>query len=71
MLSPRNRMRHSAEFGSVMRSGRRASRDCLGVVYLPPPSGVADADPRGSGSWSARRSGERWCASAYSADCAT
>ncbi|MEV6820709.1 ribonuclease P protein component [Nocardiopsis akebiae] len=45
MLSPRNRMRHSAEFGSVMRSGRRASRDCLGAVYLPPPSGVADADP--------------------------
>lgn len=39
MLSPRNRMRHSTEFGSVMRSGQRASRDDLGVVYLPPPSG--------------------------------
>lgn len=36
MLSPRNRMRHSAEFGSVMRSGRRASSDALGVVYLAP-----------------------------------
>ncbi|WP_017609416.1 ribonuclease P protein component [Nocardiopsis xinjiangensis] len=38
MLSPRNRMRHSSEFGSVMRSGRRSSRDTLGVVYLPPPA---------------------------------
>ncbi|MDT0329718.1 ribonuclease P protein component [Nocardiopsis lambiniae] len=38
MLSPKNRMRHSAEFGSAMRSGRRASRDDLGVVYLPPPT---------------------------------
>ena len=36
MLSPENRMRHSAEFGSVMRSGRRSSRDDLAVVYLPP-----------------------------------
>ncbi|MEU3307873.1 ribonuclease P protein component [Nocardiopsis sp. NPDC006832] len=36
MLSPRNRMRHSTEFGSVMRSGRRASSDALGVVYLAP-----------------------------------
>lgn len=36
MLSPRNRMRHSSEFGTVMRSGRRASRDALGVVYLAP-----------------------------------
>ena len=36
MLSPENRMRRSAEFGTVMRSGRRASRDALGVVYLAP-----------------------------------
>jgi ribonuclease P protein component len=45
MLSPRNRMRHSAEFGSVMRSGRRSSRDALGVVYLAPRSTAVDADP--------------------------
>ena len=46
MLSPRNRMRHSAEFASVMRSGRRSSREAVGVVYLPPPSGADDtADP--------------------------
>ena len=49
MLSPRNRMRHSAEFASVMRSGRRSSRDAVGVAYLPPPPGAADpaapADP--------------------------
>lgn len=38
MLSPENRMRHSTEFGSVMRSGRRTSRDDLAVVYLPPPA---------------------------------
>jgi ribonuclease P protein component len=38
MLSPKNRMRHSTEFGSAMRSGRRASRDDLAVVYLPPPA---------------------------------
>ncbi|MFV2195505.1 ribonuclease P protein component [Nocardiopsis sp. LOL_012] len=37
MLSPQNRMRRSAEFGSVMRSGRRSSRGAVGVVYLPPP----------------------------------
>lgn len=36
MLSPKSRMRHSSEFGSVMRSGRRSSRETLGVVYLPP-----------------------------------
>jgi len=44
MLSPENRMRHSAEFGTVMRSGRRASRDALGVIYLAPrkPSGDSD-----------------------------
>ncbi|MGW5876595.1 ribonuclease P protein component [Nocardiopsis terrae] len=36
MLSPENRMRHSAEFGTVMRSGRRASREALGVIYLAP-----------------------------------
>ncbi|MBR8741380.1 ribonuclease P protein component [Nocardiopsis sp. MG754419] len=47
MLSPRNRMRHSSEFGSVMRSGRRASRDALGVVYLAPkPAATTDtAEP--------------------------
>ncbi|MFD6953726.1 ribonuclease P protein component [Nocardiopsis sp. TSRI0078] len=45
MLSPRNRMRHSAEFGSVMRSGRRSSRDALGVVYLAPSPTAVDADP--------------------------
>ena len=43
MLSPENRMRHSAEFGTVMRSGRRASRDALGVVYLAPPQ-APDSD---------------------------
>jgi ribonuclease P protein component len=43
MLSPKNRMRHSAEFASVMRSGRRSSRDAVGVVCLAPPSGTADA----------------------------
>lgn len=44
MLSPENRMRHSAEFGTVMRSGRRSSRDALGVIYLAPrkPSGDPD-----------------------------
>lgn len=45
MLSPRNRMRHSSEFGSVMRSGRRASRDALGVVYLAPKKETDAADP--------------------------
>ena len=47
MLSPENRMRRSAEFGSVMRSGRRASRDALGVVYLAPrksPDGGTGTD---------------------------
>ena len=47
MLSPENRMRHSAEFGTVMRSGRRASRDALGVVYLVPrqsPDSSTDTD---------------------------
>jgi ribonuclease P protein component len=43
MLSPKNRMRRSAEFGSVMRSGRRASRDAVGVVYLQPPPEAADS----------------------------
>src|SRR5699024_9081355 len=38
MLSPKNRMRHSSEFGTVMRAGRRSSRDTLGVVYLSPPT---------------------------------
>ncbi|MFC3997871.1 ribonuclease P protein component [Nocardiopsis sediminis] len=37
MLSPQNRMRRSTEFGLVMRTGRRAGRDALGVVYAPPP----------------------------------
>ncbi|CAM4236214.1 ribonuclease P protein component [Nocardiopsis rhodophaea] len=41
MLSPSNRMRHSAEFGLVMRKGRRAGRQALGVVYLAPPSDSA------------------------------
>ncbi|GAB3210674.1 ribonuclease P protein component [Marinactinospora thermotolerans] len=36
MLSPRNRMRRSAEFGLVMRRGRRTGRDSLIVAYLPP-----------------------------------
>lgn len=45
MLSPRNRMRHSAEFGSVMRRGRRSSQDSLGVVYLAPRSPEERADP--------------------------
>ncbi len=37
-------MRHSAEFGSVMRSGRRSSRDALGVVYLA--RAASDDPPR-------------------------
>ncbi|MEU0489807.1 ribonuclease P protein component [Nocardiopsis sp. NPDC006139] len=46
MLSPENRMRHSTEFGSAMRSGRRSSRDDLAVVYLPPPrAGGTTAGP--------------------------
>lgn len=49
MLSPKNRMSHSSEFGSVMRSGRRSSRETLGVVYLSPPSAAPgpgnDLDP--------------------------
>ncbi|MDA0565311.1 ribonuclease P protein component [Streptomonospora sp. S1-112] len=36
MLSPQNRMRHSAEFGRVLRSGRRAGREALSVAYLAP-----------------------------------
>ncbi|WP_017614189.1 ribonuclease P protein component [Nocardiopsis salina] len=39
MLSPKNRMRHSSEFGSVMRTGRRSSRETLAVVYLSPSTG--------------------------------
>ncbi|WP_067975843.1 ribonuclease P protein component [Nocardiopsis trehalosi] len=43
MLSPENRMRRSAEFGRALRAGRRAGRDALGVVYLPPrPDGPAE-----------------------------
>ncbi|ASU81740.1 ribonuclease P protein component [Nocardiopsis gilva YIM 90087] len=46
MLSPRNRMRHSAEFGLVMRKGRRAGRQALGAVYLaPPPDDTAREEP--------------------------
>ncbi|GLU46996.1 ribonuclease P protein component [Nocardiopsis ansamitocini] len=37
MLSPRNRIRRSAEFGLVMRKGRRAGRDALTVVLLVQP----------------------------------
>ena len=45
MLSPKNRMRSSAEFGSVMRGGRRSSQSALGVAYLPPRSGTAETEP--------------------------
>ncbi|MBB6174430.1 ribonuclease P protein component [Nocardiopsis mwathae] len=44
MLSPRNRMRHSAEFGLVMRKGRRAGRPALGLVYLASPPGATETD---------------------------
>jgi ribonuclease P protein component len=43
MLSSRNRMRRGSEFSTVMRSGRRASRDAIGVVYLAPPADAAEA----------------------------
>ncbi|MUL41220.1 ribonuclease P protein component [Streptomonospora sp. PA3] len=48
MLSPQNRMRRSAEFTSVLRSGRRAGREALSVAYLPPSAGGAagQAPPR-------------------------
>ncbi|GAA1756473.1 MULTISPECIES: ribonuclease P protein component [Streptomonospora] len=36
MLSPQNRMRRSAEFTAVLRSGRRAGREALSVAYLAP-----------------------------------
>lgn len=46
MLSPKNRMRHSTEFSTVMRSGRRSGREALGVVYLTPkPHPKAEIDP--------------------------
>ncbi|WP_304452603.1 ribonuclease P protein component [Nocardiopsis sp. YSL2] len=45
MLSSRNRMRRGSEFSAVMRSGRRASRDAIGLVYLAPPADAVDADP--------------------------
>ncbi|MFE3457870.1 ribonuclease P protein component [Nocardiopsis aegyptia] len=45
MLSPRNRMRRGSEFSTVMRSGRRASRDAIGLVYLAPPADAVDPDP--------------------------
>ncbi|WP_133740031.1 ribonuclease P protein component [Actinorugispora endophytica] len=38
MLSPRNRMRRSADFGLVMRKGRRTGRDALMVILLTPVS---------------------------------
>src|SRR5690606_6864864 len=43
LLSPRNRMRRSAEFGLVMRKGRRAGRESLGVILLAP--GTPGTDP--------------------------
>ncbi|MFW5415399.1 ribonuclease P protein component [Nocardiopsis sp. CNT-189] len=43
MLSPHNRMRRSAEFGLVMRKGRRAGRESLGVILLAP--GTPGTDP--------------------------
>ncbi|WP_017558794.1 ribonuclease P protein component [Nocardiopsis baichengensis] len=46
MLSSRNRMRRSADFGRVMRRGRRAGRDALGVVLLLPRPDDPDADAR-------------------------
>ncbi|KOX08858.1 ribonuclease P protein component [Nocardiopsis sp. NRRL B-16309] len=45
MLSSRNRMRRGSEFSTVMRSGRRASRDAIGLVYLAPRPDAVDADP--------------------------
>ncbi|MEV2278508.1 ribonuclease P protein component [Nocardiopsis sp. NPDC049922] len=46
MLSSRNRMRRSSEFGSVLRAGRRSSRGAVAVVYLPPPVDAPEpADP--------------------------
>ncbi|WP_046468686.1 ribonuclease P protein component [Allosalinactinospora lopnorensis] len=45
MLSPKNRMRRSADFGLVMRKGRRGSREALGVAYLAPPSGTGGESP--------------------------
>src|SRR5690625_645356 len=36
MLSPQNRMRRSAEFTAVLRSGRHAGREALSVAYLAP-----------------------------------
>ncbi|MEY9214427.1 ribonuclease P protein component [Thermobifida halotolerans] len=36
MLSPRNRMRRSADFDLTMRKGRRAGRDALTVVLFVP-----------------------------------
>ncbi|GAB3446533.1 ribonuclease P protein component [Streptomonospora sediminis] len=41
MLSPQNRMRRSAEFTTVLRSGRRAGREALSVAYLAPPAAAA------------------------------
>ncbi|OLT30761.1 ribonuclease P protein component [Nocardiopsis sp. CNR-923] len=46
MLSSRNRMRRSSEFGSVLRAGRRSARGAVAVVYLAPPADAAEpADP--------------------------
>ncbi|GAB3492896.1 ribonuclease P protein component [Nocardiopsis coralliicola] len=47
MLSSPNRMRRSAEFGLVMRTGRRAGREGLGVVLIAGDRpAAADAAPR-------------------------
>lgn len=42
MLSPQNRMRRSADFGLVMRRGRRANREALGVAYRAPRPDTGD-----------------------------
>ncbi|KIH98748.1 hypothetical protein LP52_11475 [Streptomonospora alba] len=43
MLSPQNRMRRSAEFTTVLRSGRRAGREALSVAYLAPSAREREA----------------------------
>lgn len=42
MLSPRNRMRRSAEFSLVMSRGRRAGRDALVAILFVPPADQRD-----------------------------
>lgn len=44
MLSPQNRMRRSAEFTAVLRSGRRAGREALSVAYLASPAEADSAE---------------------------